>query len=311
MPQRRCLAVRHRVPRSSYLVKHTTRLVKAACSEISYRVNPDTLRREATDGLALNEIGRFRFALLRPLMIDEYRRNRAAGAFIVVDAATNATAGAGMIIERRATSESYGSAPHGHVSRNVTRQASKVAAADRARVLKQQPLTVWLTGLSGSGKSTIAQALERRLIDAGHACFVLDGDNMRRGLNRDLGFSPEARRENVRRVAETAGLMNDAGLVVITALISPYREDRAMARAIVGEPRFFETYLAADVATCERRDPRGLYAKARRGEILNFTGVSAPYEVPDDAAIVLDTARDTAQRCVDVLYDAVRKVIAA
>jgi adenylyl-sulfate kinase len=158
-------------------------------------------------------------------------------------------------------------------------------------VLKQQPLTVWLTGLSGSGKSTIAQALERRLIDAGHACFVLDGDNMRHGLNRDLGFTPEARRENVRRVAETARLMNDAGLVVITALISPYREDRAMARAIVGEPRFFEIYLAADVAACERRDPRGLYAKARRGEILNFTGVNAPYEVPDDASIVLDTAR--------------------
>ena len=216
-----------------------------------------------------------------------------------------------MIIERRITSESYESALHGHVSRNVTRQASKVAAADRARVLKQQPLTVWLTGLSGSGKSTIAQALERRLIDAGHACFVLDGDNMRHGLNRDLGFTPEARRENVRRVAETARLMNDAGLVVITALISPYREDRAMARAIVGEPRFFEIYLAADVAACERRDPRGLYAKARRGEILNFTGVNAPYEVPDDASIVLDTARDTAQRCVDVLYDAVRKLIAA
>ena len=207
--------------------------------------------------------------------------------------------------------ESHESALHGHVSRNVTRQASKVAAADRARVLKQEPLTVWLTGLSGSGKSTIAQALERRLIDAGRACFVLDGDNMRHGLNRDLGFSPQARRENVRRVAETARLMNDAGLVVITALISPYRKDRAMARAVVGEPCFLETYLAADVAACERRDPRGLYAKARSGEILDFTGVNAPYEVPDDASIVLDTARDTAQRCVDVLYDTVRKLIAA
>lgn len=215
-----------------------------------------------------------------------------------------------MIIERRIPPEAYKSAVDGHVSRNVMRQASKVAASDRARVLKQEPLTVWLTGLSASGKSTIAQALERRLIDAGHACFVLDGDNMRHGLNRDLGFSPEARRENVRRVAETARLMNDAGLVVITALISPYRKDRAMARAIVGEPRFLETYLAADVAACERRDPRGLYAKARSGEILDFTGVNAPYEVPDDASIVLDTARDNAQRCVDVLYDTVRKLIA-
>jgi len=154
------------------------------------------------------------------------------------------------------------------------------------------------------------EVLERGLIDAGHACFVLDGDNMRHGLNRDLGFSPQARRENVRRVAETARLMNDAGLVVVTALISPYRDDRAMARAIVGESRFFETYLAADVAVCERRDPRGLYAKARRGEILDFTGVDAPYEVPDAPSIVLETDRDTAQRCVDALHDAVRKLIA-
>jgi adenylyl-sulfate kinase len=216
-----------------------------------------------------------------------------------------------MTIGRKATLQSCESELHGHVSSNVTRQASNVSATDRARVLKQHPLTVWLTGLPGSGKSTIAQALERRLIDAGHACFVLDGDNMRHGLNRDLGFSPEARRENVRRVAETARLMNDAGLVVITALISPYRDDRAMARAIVGESRFFETYLAADVEVCERRDPRGLYAKARRGEILDFTGVNAPYEMPEGPSIVLETDRDAAQRCVDVLHDAVRKLIAA
>jgi adenylyl-sulfate kinase len=216
-----------------------------------------------------------------------------------------------MTIGRKATLQSCESELHGHVSSNVTRQASNVSATDRARVLKQHPLTVWLTGLPGSGKSTIAQALERRLIDAGHACFVLDGDNMRHGLNRDLGFSPEARRENVRRVAETARRMNDAGLVVITALISPYRDDRAMARAIVGESRFFETYLAADVEVCERRDPRGLYAKARRGEILDFTGVNAPYEMPEGPSIVLETDRDAAQRCVDVLHDAVRKLIAA
>jgi adenylylsulfate kinase len=216
-----------------------------------------------------------------------------------------------MTIGRKAKPESYESALREHVSRNVTPQASRVSAEDRARVLKQQPLTVWLTGLPGSGKSTIAQALERSLIDAGHACFVLDGDNLRHGLNRDLGFSPDARRENVRRVAETARLMNDAGLVVITALISPYREGRAIARAIIGETRFFETYLAADVAVCERRDPRGLYAKARSGEIRDFTGVDAPYEAPDDPSIVLETARDTPQQCVDVLHDAVRKLIAA
>ncbi len=172
-------------------------------------------------------------------------------------------------------------------------------------MLRQRPLTVWFTGLSGSGRSTIAHALERKLIDAGHACFVLDGDNLRHGLNRDLGFSPDARRENVRRVAETAHLMNDAGLIVVTALISPYREDREMARAIVGADRFFETYLSAGVDACESRDPRGLYAKARRGEIADFTGVSAPYEPPAEASIVLDTASDSVERCVEALYDAV------
>ena len=177
--------------------------------------------------------------------------------------------------------------------------------AERARVLAQEPLTVWLTGLPGSGKSTLAHALERRLIDAGHACFVLDGDNLRHGLNRNLGFTPEDRRENVRRVAETARLMNDAGLIVITALISPYEEDRAMARRVVGPERFFETYLAANAEACERRDPKGLYAKARRGEIAEFTGVNAPYDVPGAPAITLDTAGDSADHCVDLLLAAV------
>ncbi|HTP99276.1 MAG TPA: adenylyl-sulfate kinase [Casimicrobiaceae bacterium] len=294
-----------------YFVKHTTRVVKATCSEIVYRVNPDTLRRETADTLALNEIGRVRFTLFQPLFVDEYRKNRGTGAFILIDPASNATAGAGMIIERKATRGEYDVAADGQVSRNVSRQVGKVAAEDRARVLGQLPLTVWLTGLSGSGKSTIAHALERRLMDAGRACYVLDGDNLRHGLNRDLGFSPEARRENVRRVAEMARLMNDAGLIVITALISPYREDRAMARRIVGDARFLETYLSADIAACERRDPRGLYAKARRGEIADFTGVSAPYEVPSDPGIVLDTDGDTAKACVDALFAAIERKVKA
>lgn len=187
------------------------------------------------------------------------------------------------------------------MSGNVFRQAGRVDPDERARILRQVPRTVWLTGLSGSGKSTISAALERRLIDAGHACFVLDGDNLRHGLNRNLGFAPGDRHENVRRTAEVARLMNDAGLIVITALISPYEEDRAMARGIIGESRFLETYLAADVDACERRDPKGLYAKARRGEIADFTGVSAPYEVPTRPAVTLDTARDSVERCVDLL----------
>jgi len=288
-----------------YLVKHTTRTVKGTCANVAYKVNPDTLRREPADTLGLNDIGRVRVTLFQPLFVDEYRKNRATGAFILIDPVTNATAGAAMIIERKASPEIADDEADAHLSRNVFRQRSRVESAERASLLRQAPLTVWLTGLSGSGKSTIAHALERRLIDAGHACFVLDGDNLRHGLNRNLGFTPEDRRENVRRTAETARLMNDAGLIVITALISPYEEDRAMAERVIGVERFFVTYLAADVEACEQRDPKGLYAKARRGEIAEFTGVNAPYEAPGNPAITLDTGRDDVERCVDLLLAAV------
>ena len=160
-----------------------------------------------------------------------------------------------------------------------------------------------VVGEAGSGKSTLARALERRLTDLGRACYVLDGDNMRLGLNRDLGFSPEDRRENIRRVAEVAKLMNDAGLIVITAFISPYREDRAMARAAIGADRFAEVHLSTSLETCEQRDPKGLYAKARRGDIAEFTGVSAPYEAPEAAALRLDTGALSVEQAVQRLLD--------
>jgi adenylyl-sulfate kinase len=176
------------------------------------------------------------------------------------------------------------------VTINLTWQASKVGLVERERLFGQRPVTVWLTGLSGSGKSTLAFELERRLVAEGRACFVLDGDNVRHGLNRDLGFSPSARRENIRRVAEVARLFNEAGLIVVTAFISPYREDRSAARAIIGEDRFVEAYLAADLRTCEARDCKGLYARARAGEIAEFTGVSAPYEAPESPQLMVDTA---------------------
>ena len=208
-----------------------------------------------------------------------------------------------MIIERRTANESAELERKATASRDITWEEGKVRPDERARLLGQEPVTIWLTGLSGSGKSTIARELERRLIDAGRACFVLDGDNLRHGLNRDLGFSAEDRRENIRRVAEVARLMNEAGLIVVTAFISPYREDRAAARRIVGPNRFIEAHLATDLATCERRDPKGLYAKARRDEIPEFTGVSAPYEAPEAPDVVLDTATDDLEVCVARLLE--------
>jgi len=180
----------------------------------------------------------------------------------------------------------------------VVPHGSKVPHVQRSALLCQRPVTVWLTGLSGAGKSTIASELERRLIELRRSCYVLDGDNLRGGINRDLGFGPDDRRENIRRVAEVARLMNDAGLIVITALISPYSADRAMAAEIVGPERFLEVYIDAPLAVCEQRDPKGLYRKARRGEIAEFTGVSAPYEPPQQAALVLDTAAETQGDCL-------------
>lgn len=181
---------------------------------------------------------------------------------------------------------------------DVAWHRSQVQAADRARLLRQEPATVWLTGLSGAGKSTIAFELERQLVAGGHLAFVLDGDNIRHGLSRDMGFSPESRRENIRRIAEVAKLFNDAGLLVITAFISPYCRDRAMAREIVGPKRFLEAHLSADIRVCEERDPKGLYKKAREGNICDFTGVSAPYEAPERPDFNIDTGRLTVAESV-------------
>ena len=181
----------------------------------------------------------------------------------------------------------------------------KVSPQERAKLLGQRPVTVWLTGLSAAGKSTLAAELERRLVDARRPCYLLDGDNIRVGISRDLGFGPEDRHENIRRIAEVARLMNEAGLVAITAFISPYRSDRAMAREVVGTDRFIEVHVAAPLEVCEKRDPKGLYAKARRGEIADFTGVSAPYEAPESPDLVIETAQASVESCVQRLLDAV------
>lgn len=183
----------------------------------------------------------------------------------------------------------------------VIRHEGHVSTADRAALLGHKPVTMWMTGLSGAGKSTLAFALERELIGAGRACCVLDGDNVRHGLNRDLGFSAQHRSENIRRIAEVAKLMNDAGLIVITAFISPFRADRAMAREIIGADLFMEVYVSTPLKVCEQRDPKSLYQRARSGEVAEFTGISSPYEAPADPALVLDTSMLTREEAVKLL----------
>ncbi len=289
-----------------YVIKHTTRTVRGRINELKYRIDPNTLHRQETDSLSLNEIGRVGIQLLRPVLCDEYANNRQTGSFIVIDPQTNFTVGAGMVIDR---SHRY-TARHPELdsgpTRNLTRHVGQVSAEDRARLFGHRPVTIWLTGLSGSGKSTLAYALEKRLTEEGHACFVLDGDNVRHGLNRDLGFSAEDRAENIRRVAEVARLMNEAGLIVITSFISPYKADRAAAREIIGADRFSEVFMDTPIEVCEQRDPKGLYAKARKGEIAEFTGVSSPYEAPDAPAVVIE-ADSAVCHSVDCLIEHLRK----
>lgn len=190
---------------------------------------------------------------------------------------------------------------------NIFWHAGKVSVQSRHAQLGHHPATVWLTGLSGAGKSTLAYELEKMLLDEGHACFVLDGDNIRHHLNSDLGFSATDRKENIRRTAEVARLMNEAGLIVLTSFISPFREDRAMACAIIGEDQFIEVYVNTPVAVCESRDPKGLYAKARAGQINDFTGVSSPYEPPFFPALSLDTGVMTLEEATCALYSHLAK----
>jgi adenylyl-sulfate kinase len=186
---------------------------------------------------------------------------------------------------------------------NIVLHQGRVTLKDRQSILKQTPKTIWLTGLSASGKSTLAFALEEALIKQGQLCYVLDGDNIRHGLNKNLSFSHEDRTENIRRIAEVARLMNDAGLIVITAFISPYREDREMAKAIIGEDYFKEVYVSTTIEVCERRDPKGLYKKARAGGIQNFTGIGSPYEHPLSPSMSLDTSTISIEDCTQMLVN--------
>jgi bifunctional enzyme CysN/CysC len=285
----------------TWLVKHTSRLVKGTVAALHARINPDSLEAEEPGIPSLNWIGRISLQLHEPILCDPYASNRTTGSFILIDPLTNDTVAAGMILAEDAHFPGHTVRPPEPPQRLLTPAESLVSPAERSRLLGQKPVTIWLTGLSGSGKSTIAMALERRLHDSGHACYVLDGDNVRRGLNRDLGFAPADRTENIRRIAEVAALMNDAGLIVVTAFISPYADDRRNAAQAIGQERFAEVFVDAPLRLCEARDPKGLYRKARDGRLPEFTGISAPYESPTRPSLRLDTAQLSVEQCVDSL----------
>ena len=283
------------LPGRPYLLKIGTQTVAATVSHLKYKVNVNTLEHTAAKALGLNEIGVCNLNLDRPVPFDPYADNRQMGGFILVDRLSNDTVGAGLLHFALRRSE------------NVHWQSIEVDKEAHAGLKAQRPSVVWFTGLPGAGKSTIANLVEKRLHALGRHTYLLDGDNVRHGLNKDLGFTEADRVENIRRVAEVASLMVDAGLIVLVSFISPFAAERRMARELVGEREFCEVYVEAPLAVAEQRDPKGLYRKARRGELANFTGIDSPYEAPEHPEIRIDTtqvvAEDAAQRVVDHLAD--------
>jgi bifunctional enzyme CysN/CysC len=282
------------LPGRTYLMKIGTRTVNVALDHPKYKVNVNTLEHTATKTLQLNEIGVCNIHVDRPIAFDRYVDNRDMGGFILIDRLTNTTVGAGLIhfALRRAD--------------NVHWQALNVSKQAHARLKGHQPCVVWLTGLSGAGKSAIADAVERRLHAEGRHTYLLDGDNIRHGLNRDLGFTDADRVENIRRVAEVAALMIDAGLIVLVSFISPFRAERQLARERVGADEFLEVYIDTPLEVAEARDVKGLYKKARRGDLPHFTGVDSPYEPPEHPDVRIDTTSMTSDEAAELIVAALR-----
>ena len=284
------------MPGRSFLMKIGTQTVTASITEPKYKVNVNTMEHLAAKQLGLNEIGVVNLALDRPIAFDPYTVNRDTGGFILINRLTNNTVGAGMLhfALRR--------------SHNIHMQHVDVDKAARATAKGQRPGVLWFTGLSGAGKSTIANLVEKKLHAMGRHTYLLDGDNIRHGLNKDLGFTEADRVENIRRVAEVSRLMVDAGLIVLTAFISPFRSERAMARNLLGGGEFIEVHVDTPLNVAEDRDVKGLYKKARRGEIANFTGITSPYEAPEAPELRVDTTLLNAEQAADAVISRMKQL---
>jgi bifunctional enzyme CysN/CysC len=284
------------LPGRGYWLKLGTQTVTAMIQPPKYEINVNTLEHLAATTLGLNAIGVAELAtdreiVFEPYAVEGFSPNRALGGFILIDKLSNATVACGMIhfALRRAL--------------NVHRQHLDVSRETHAGLKGQKPAVLWFTGLSGAGKSTIANLVEKKLAARGRHTFLLDGDNIRHGLNRDLGFTEADRIENIRRVGEVARLMADAGLIVLTAFISPFRAERHMVRRMISEGEFIEVFVDTPLAEAERRDVKGLYAKARAGELKNFTGIDSPYEPPEHAEIHIDTTQLSAEEAAELIVE--------
>ena len=283
-------------PQGTYWLQHTTRQVKTFISTLNYKIDVDTMHRAPTEALALNEIGRVQLTTTQPLFYDRYQLNRETGSFILIDPFTNNTVAAGMIRGKsRQVSdlvdvvETPEATPETTKSSDVVWESVGVSRERREAQNGHKGAVLWFTGLSGSGKSTVAKYVEQLLFEFGGRTMFLDGDNMRHGLNGDLGFSDADRKENIRRIAEVARLGFEHGNLVLCSFISPFQADRDFARSLLPEGRFFEVFVKCDLEVCKRRDPKGLYARALRGEIKEFTGISSPYEEPITPELVVET----------------------